>query len=136
MTDCSSEHLCFNSTAPDEAYAFIGDVIQVLAVLDSSAGRTFDNMPSGYPFERTRYYGDQDQTKTRSNILLASLAGTDLAMGLTSQPAFIAMEISRLADGPLSVHGTLYSITPNAIIVLCLASIFHLVLLGQIALWR
>ena len=68
--------------------------------------------------------------QTMSNILLASLAGADLAMGLTAQPAFIAKEISRLASRLHSVYGTLYDITPSVLVVLCLASIFHLVLIS------
>lgn len=58
-TDCSLEHLCSNSTALYEDYAFIGDLIKVLAIvmlLITCPG-------SGYPSERTRYCGDQNQTK-------------------------------------------------------------------------
>ena len=58
-TDCSLEHLCSNSTALYEDYAFIGDLIKVLAIvmlLITCPG-------SGYLSERSRYCGDQNQTK-------------------------------------------------------------------------
>ena len=126
-TDCSSEHLSFNSTAPDEDYVFIGDVIQVLAIVILLTACPLVILLNALVIMAIK---TKRRLQTRSNILLASLAGTDLVMGLTSQPAFIAREVSRLADGPLSVRGTLYSITPNAIVVLCLASIFHLVLIS------
>ena len=126
-TDCSSEHLCSNSTASDEDYAFIGDLIKVLAIVVLLIACPLVILLNALVIMTIK---TKRRLQTRSNILLASLAGTDLAMGLTSQPAFIAREVSRLLDGPLSVHGTLDSFTPNAIVVLCLASIFHLVLVS------
>ena len=126
-SNCSSEHLCSNSTAPDEDYVFIGVLIKVLAIVMLLIACPLVILLNTLVIMAIK---TKRRLQTRSNILLASLAVTDLAMGLTSQPAFIAREVSRLADGPLSMHGTVYSITPNAIVVLCLASIFHLVLIS------
>ena len=115
-----------NSTAPDVDYALIGDLIKVLAIVILLIACPLVILLNALLIMAIK---TKRRLQTRSNILLASLAGTDLAMGLTSQPAFIATEISRLAGGLLSVYGTLYSITPNVIVVVCLASVFHLVLI-------
>ena len=126
-TDCSSEHLCSNSTVPDEDYAFIGDLIKVLAIVILLIACPLVILLNALVIVAIK---TKRRLQTRSNILLASLAGTDLAMGLTSQPAFIASEISRLAGGSLSVCGTLYDMTINILVVLSLASLFHLVLIS------
>ena len=126
-TDCSSERLCFNSTAPDEDYAFIGDVIKAVAVVMLLIACPLVILLNALVIVVIKA---KRRLQTMSNILLASLEGTDLAMGLTAQPAFIAKEISRLASGLYSVHGTLYDITPSVLVVLCLASIFHLFLIS------
>ena len=126
-TDCSSEHLCSNSTVPDEDYAFIGDLIKVLAIVILLIACPLVILLNALVIMAIK---TKRRLQTRSNILLACLAGTDLAMGLTSQPGFIAMEISRLAGGSLSTYGTLYDMTRNILVVLCLASLFHLVLIS------
>ena len=126
-TDCSSDHLCFNSTAPDDYYSLISDLIKVVAVVVHLIACPLVILLNALVIVAIK---TKRRLQTRSNILLASLAGTDLVMGLTSQPAFIATEIFRLAGGSLSVLGTIHSITRNAIVVVCLASIFHLVLIS------
>ena len=125
-TDCSSESL-FSNSAATEDYAFIGDLIKALVIVILLIACPLVILLNALVIMAIK---TKRRLQTRSNILLASLAGTDLAMGLTSQPAFIVMEISRMAGGSLSVYGTFYSITPNAIVVVCLASIFHLVLIS------
>lgn len=125
--DCSSEHLCFNSTAPDVDYALIGDLIKVLAIVTLLIACPLVILLNALVIMAIK---TKRRLQTRGNILLASLAGTDLAMGLTSQPAFIALEIFRLAGGSLSVYGTLFIVVQSAMIVLCLASLFHLVLIS------
>ncbi len=65
-----------------------------------------------------------------NNILLASLAGTDLVVGIAAQPAFIAREIFYLTNGPMSVNPMFYDLTLIAITSLCLASLFHLMLIS------
>jgi len=125
--DCSSEHLCFNSTAPDVDYALIGDLIKVLAIVTLLIACPLVILLNALVIMAIK---TKRRLQTRGNILLASLAGTDLAMGLTSQPAFIAVEIFRLAGGSLSVYGTLFIVVQSAMIVLCLASLFHLVLIS------
>ncbi|KAL9988078.1 hypothetical protein ACROYT_G002479 [Oculina patagonica] len=44
--------------------------------------------------------------QTMSNILLASLAGTDLLMGTTTLPASVAAEIFAIADGSVTTYCT------------------------------
>ena len=126
-TDCSSEHLCSNSTALYEDYAFIGDFIKVLAIAMLFIACPLVILLNALVILAIK---TKRRLQTRGNILLASLAGTDLAMGLTSQPAFIAVEISHLAGGSLSVDCTLYEITRSVLVVLCLASLFQLVLIS------
>ena len=129
-TDCSSEHPCFNSTAPDQDYAFIGDFFKVLTIVILLIAYPLVILLNAIVIVVIK---TKQRLQTRSNILLASLAGTDLAMGLTAQPAFIATVISRLVYGSLSVFDTsrLLDNTKNAIfVVLGFASIFHLVLIS------
>jgi len=127
-TDCSSEHLCSNSTALYGDYAFIGDFIIVFAIVILLMTCPLVILLNALVIVAIK---TKRRLQTRSNILLASLAGTDLAMGLTSQPTFIAVQISRLAGGSLSAYGTLYDITIYILVrVLCLASLFHLVLIS------
>ena len=68
--------------------------------------------------------------QTNYNILLVSLAGTDLAVGLAAQPAFILQEIYRLTGGSPYVFCKIYSITQVITTCLCLVSLFHLVLIS------
>jgi len=127
-TDCSSEHLCSNSTALYEDYVFIGNLIKVLAIVILLIACPLVILLNALVIVAIK---KNRRLQTRSNILLASLAGTDLAMGLTSQPVFIAENISRLASRSLSAYGTLYDITTDILVrVLCLASLFHLVLIS------
>ena len=127
-TDCSSKHLCFNSTAPDQNYAFIDDVFRVLVSLTLLIACPLVILLNALVIVAIK---TKRGLQTWSNILLASLAGTDLAMGLTVELTFIATVISRLADRSLSVYGTSLDRKRNAIfVVLCLASIFHLVLIS------
>ena len=129
-TDCSSEHLCFNSTAPDQVYAFIGDFFRVLTVVILLIACPLVVLLNALVIVVIK---TKRRLQTMSNILLASLAGTDLAMGLTAQPAFTASVISRLVDGSYSVFGTsrlLNDIKDANFVVLCFASIFHLVLIS------
>lgn len=129
-TDCSSEHLCFNSTAPNQNYAFIGDFFRVLAVVMLLITCPLVILLNALVIVAIK---TKRRLQTMGNILLASLAGTDLAMGLTAQPAFIASVISRLTDGSISVFGTsrlLDDIKNANFVVLCFASIIHLVLVS------
>ena len=79
-------------------------------------------MPSGYLLNTLVIVAIKTKRRLQiwSNILLVSLEVTDLAMGLNSQTAFIAVEISRLADKALSVYGTLFYVVQSAMIVVCL----------------
>ena len=68
--------------------------------------------------------------QTNYNILLASLAGTDFAVGIVSQPAFIIKEIYRLTGGSPDVYCMMYIPTKVVTTNLCLLSLFHLVLIS------
>ena len=48
--------------------------------------------------------GKNRRLQTMHNILLASMAGTDLAVGIVSQPFCIALDIFQAAGGSLSVY--------------------------------
>ena len=66
------------------------------------------------------------QLRSNSNVLLACLASTDLITGLVVQPLFIAVNIERIHDeGPFC---TLEKISYVALMGVCSASLFHLVL--------
>ena len=64
------------------------------------------------------------------NIILASMAGTDLAVGIAAQPVFIAREISRQTGGSLSMYCKLSTITLITTTLLCITSLFHLTLIS------
>ncbi len=68
--------------------------------------------------------------QTNHNILFASLAGTDLAVGIAAQPAFITQEIHRLTGGSPYEFCKIHSITQAATVSLCLVSLFHLALIS------
>ena len=70
--------------------------------------------------------------RSKHNILLASLAVTDLAVGIAAQPVFIAQEIHFLTGGPpyLTCINTAGRIAYVSTICLCLASCLHLVLVS------
>ena len=68
--------------------------------------------------------------QTMHNILLACLAGTDLAVGI-AQPAFIAKDILlTVGTSSSSIYCTLSDILQTATLCLCLVSLFHLVLIA------
>ena len=68
--------------------------------------------------------------QTTYNVLLASLAATDLMVGVVSQPIFIAQEIFLLSGASLQEYCTLYSKTIYVFLVPCIASLFKLALLS------
>ena len=68
--------------------------------------------------------------QTMYNILLANLAGTDLIVGLVSQPIFISQEILLLSGATLNEYCSLYSKTIWVLIVPCSASLLKLALLS------
>lgn len=86
-TNYSFEHLCFNSTAPDEDFAVTDDLIKLLAIVINLIACPVIILLNALVIMAIK---TKRRLQTRNNTLLASLAGTDLAAGLTSQPAFIA----------------------------------------------
>ena len=68
------------------------------------------------------------QLRTPSNILLASMAGTDLFTGLIVQPIVVAVHVKRiLSDGPFCILETVYE---QLVLVSSITSFSHLVLIG------
>ena len=66
--------------------------------------------------------------RTPSNILLASMAGTDLFTGLIVQPIAVAVHVKRiLSDGPFCILETVYE---QLVLVSGITSFSHLVLIG------
>ena len=68
--------------------------------------------------------------QTKYNIMLACLAGTDLAVGLVSQPIFIAQEIYLLSGATLVDYCSVYSQTIYVLLVPCIESLLNLALLS------
>ena len=64
------------------------------------------------------------------HLILASMAATDLAVGIVIQPVFIAREIARLTYGLLLVYCNLSKILMVTTSLLCLTSFFHLVMIA------
>ena len=64
------------------------------------------------------------------NVILASMAVTDLAVGVVLQPVFIAREIFRLWGGWVLIQCYLNTITMIITSLLCLTSLFHVVLIA------
>ncbi|XP_078359602.1 alpha-1A adrenergic receptor-like [Oculina patagonica] len=130
-TNCSAEHLCSNQTINQNSsrpeYADVRHFFRVVAVIMNSLTCPPTILLNALVIMAVK---TKQRLQTIHNILLASLAGTDLVVGIAAQPAFIGREIFRLTGGSMSVFGTLYDITQTATTSLCLASLFHLVLIS------
>ena len=68
--------------------------------------------------------------QTKYHFILASMAGTDLAVGVAVQPVFITGLIYLLFGGSPLVFCNILKIPPVATTGLSLASLFHLMLIG------
>ena len=68
--------------------------------------------------------------QTKYHLLLASMAGTDLAVGIAVQPVFITGLIYHLVGGSPLVFCNIIKIPLVATASLSLASLFHLMLIG------
>ena len=68
--------------------------------------------------------------QTMHNVILASMAVTDLAVGVVLQPVFIAREIFRLWGGWVLIQCYLNTMTMIITSLLCLTSLFHVVLIA------
>ena len=68
--------------------------------------------------------------QTMHNVILASMAVTDLAVGVVLQPVFIAREIFRLWGGWVLIQCYLNTMTMIITSLLCLKSLFHVVLIA------
>ena len=70
----------------------------------------------------------RQRLRTPSNILLASMAGTDLFTGLVVQPIVVAVHVKRtLGDGPFCILQTVYE---QLFLASSITSFSHLVLIG------
>ena len=68
--------------------------------------------------------------QTMYNIMLASLAGTDLVVGIMSQPTFIAQEIFFLTGPPLTEYCRIYRMTIWVYLSPVTASLIQLAILS------
>ena len=68
--------------------------------------------------------------QTKSNVLLACLAATDLMVGLTVQPLSTTMEINFLRGISVNQFCTLEKVSGKMFDILCGVSLFHLVLIS------
>ena len=68
--------------------------------------------------------------QTMHNILLASMAGTDLMVGVAAQPVFIAQETFHMTEGSLLVYCTITEIAVVMVNGLVTASLLHLDLIA------
>ena len=133
VTNCSAGHHCSNPTIPNSSgpgdeYADVRYFCSVVAIIINLLTCPIIILLNALVIMAVK---TKRRLQTMHNILLASLAGTDLVVGIASQPAFIAREIFRLTDGSRFVYSKLYNmITQQAITTLCLASLFHLVLIS------
>ena len=68
--------------------------------------------------------------QTMHHLILASMEGTDLAVGIVAQPASIAREISHQTAGSLLMYCNLSTLTMITTTLLSLTSLFHLALIS------
>ena len=68
--------------------------------------------------------------QTMHHLILASMAVTDLAVGIVAQPASIAREISHQTGGSLLMYCNLSTLTMITTTLLSLTSLFHLALIS------
>ena len=123
----ASKVTCLRSILPDDEYAVADVFFSVLAIVFNLLTCPPIILLNALIITAVK---TKRRLQTNYNILLASLAGTDLAVGITSQPAFIVQEIYRLTGGSSDVLCTIRSIVQVATICLCLVSLFHLVLIS------
>jgi len=124
-TSSASQVKCFPPKLPDGGYAVEHYVFSVLAiVMNLSCPPIILLNALVIAAVKTKR-----RLQTNHNILLASLAVTDLAVGISAQPAFIAQEISFLTAGSSYVLCN-NSIALVATICLYLVSCLHLALIS------
>ena len=68
--------------------------------------------------------------QTMHHLILVSMEGTDLAVGIVAQPASIAREISHQTAGSLLMYCNLSTLTMITTTLLSLTSLFHLALIS------
>lgn len=113
--------------AIDDEYAVAEYLFSVLPIIINLLTCPLIILLSAFIITAVRMKG---RLRTMHNILLACMAGTNLAVGIAAQPAFIAQEIYRKSGGSLSVYCEWQKITQIVTLCLCLVSLFHLVLIG------
>ncbi len=123
----ASTFICFRQSLPDEEY-LIGDYIfSVLSIVLNLLTCLPTVLLNALIITAVK---TKRRLQTNYNILLASLAGTDLAVGIAAQPAFITQEIYRLTGGSPYEFCKIHNITQAATVSLCLVSLFHLVIIS------
>ena len=117
--------------AIDDEYAVAEYLYSVLPIIINLPACPVFILLSAFIITAVRMKG---RLRTMHNILLACMTGTDLAVGIAAQPAFIAQEIYQKSGGSLSVYCEWQKITQIVTLRLCLVSLWCL--LESNATWR
>ena len=111
----------------DDEYATVDYIFSVLSILVNLVTCPIVTLLNALFITTMR---KKRRLQTMHNILLASMAGTDLAVGIGCQPVFVAQEIFLVAGGSLSVYCKFFIIQRTTTSCLCLLSLIHLALIA------
>ena len=127
FSSSASKVICLLSILPDDEYAVADYFFSALAIVLNLLSCPPIILLNALIITAVK---TKRRLQTNHNILLASLAGTDLVVGIAAQPAFIVQEIYRLTGGSPDVLCKIYSMAHVATICLCLLPLFYLVLIS------
>ena len=127
FSSIASKVICFLSILPDDEYAVADYFFSALAIVLNLLSCPPIILLNALIITAVK---TKRRLQTNHNILLASLAGTDFAVGIADQPVFTVEEIYRLTGGSPDVLCKIYSVADEATTCLCLVSLFHLVLIS------
>ena len=119
----SSSNLVCSRSIIDDDYVAVDHFFIVLSIIVNMLTRPLTILLNALTIIAIR---TKRRIQTKQNILLACLAGTDVMVGIASQPVFIAQEIILISSGSLSVYCKLYEVTLAVSVCLFLVSLFHL----------
>ena len=122
-----SKVMCFLSILPDDEYAVADYFFSALAIVLNLLSCPPIILLNALIITAVK---TKRRLQTNHNILLASLAGTDLAVGIAAQPMLTVQAFYRLTGGSPDVLCKIYSMAHEATACLCVLSLFHLVLIS------
>ena len=127
-TNCStvsSKLNCLGTT--DDKYVAVDKVFAVLAIAVNLLSFPLVVLLNALIITAVR---TKRRLQTTHNILLASMAGTDLVVGIFAQPLFIAQEIFHISGGSLSTYYKSSEIVFATVSCLVLTSVLHVTLIA------